>query len=88
MDIQTADMAINPPMLSNSARFKSNNKTLISWALGVPVANNAEEMDLFLEARNRQIEIDKRWKEIKEKWDIQISISEYKKLIDSINKTI
>jgi len=34
MDIQNGDFVINPPSVLRDLRFKSNNKTLIAWALG------------------------------------------------------
>lgn len=86
MDIKGGDFAINPPSMTKGFRFKSNNKTLISWALGLPVANEADDMDRFLKPEERQKEIDKRMKEIKEKWTIEESIAQYKEIIDKLNK--
>lgn len=86
MDIQSGDFVINPPSPLRDLRFKSNNKTLISWALGMPVVNTAEDMDRFLDPKERQKEVDSRQQEIKDKWDIVHSIKQYKDLIWDIQK--
>lgn len=81
MDIKGGDFAINPPSISRGFRFKSNNKTLISWALGLPVANTADEMDRFLDPEERTKEIKKRLNEIKKDYMIEKSINQYKDII-------
>jgi len=86
MDIQSGDFVINPSSPLKELRFKSNNKTLISWALGMPVVNEASDMDRFLDPAERQKEVDMRQKEIDEKWDIKYSIQQYKELICDIQK--
>ncbi len=87
MDIQSGDFVINPSSPFKELRFKSNNKTLISWALGMPVVNTAEDMDRFLDPVERQKEADLRQKEINEKWDIKFSIEQYKQLCQDIQTT-
>jgi len=84
MDIKGSDFAINPPSMSKGFRFKSNNKTLISWALGLPVANTADEMDKFLKPEFRNQEIEIRLKEIKKDWVVEKSIKQYKDIIKCI----
>ena len=82
--IQNGDFTINPKSLKSNFKYKSNNKTLVSWGLGLPVADSAEDMDNFMEPENRQKDIDKRTKEIEEKWDIKYSIKQHKDLICKI----
>jgi len=81
MDIQSGDFVINPSSPFKELRFKSNNKDLISWALGMPVVKEADDMDRFLDPKERQKEADMRQKEINEKWDIKLSIKQYQELI-------
>lgn len=81
--IQEADYAINPRSYRTTFRFKSNNKTLISWGLGLPVAESTEDMDKFADPLQRQKEAHIRWDEITSKWDIRLSIDQYKKIICS-----
>jgi len=87
MDIQSGDFVINPPSPFKELRFKSNNKTLISWALGMPVVQEADDMDKFLDSKERQKEVDMRQKEINEKHDIKFSIKQYQDLICSIQES-
>ncbi len=80
-DIMKADIVINPR--SNKARwkFKSNNKTINAWALGMPVAHNEDELKYLLNPDNRQKEADSRMAILKEKYNILDSVKEYKNLI-------
>ena len=78
IDIQSGDFCINPGSPLAEPRFKSNNKTLISWGLGMPVAETAKDLDRFLDPKERQKESDLKQIEIKDKWDITISIKEFK----------
>lgn len=80
--IQLADMALNPSLISEAkAKYKSNNKTLIAWALGLPVADDGDSMRRFLDPKERQKEVDMRWEEIKEKWDIELSVKQFKEIL-------
>jgi len=83
-DIISGDIVINPTKDAGKWKYKSNNKTIKSWALGLPVASNTTELKLFLEEGARQKEVEKRQKEIKDKWDVKLSIEQYKKLFKKI----
>ena len=82
--IRQNDIVINPSMNIKKFRYKSNNKTLISWALGLPVAITMDELNRFMDPIERRKEIKKRQQEIKEKWDIKFSVEQYKNLIKQI----
>lgn len=84
MDIQSGDFVINPPSPFGDLRFKSNNKTLIAWALGMPVVNVAEDLDRFLDPAERQKESELRLAEVHKDWDIELSIKQYQDLICDI----
>lgn len=79
--IQSADIAINPALLKSNFRFKSNNKTVIAWALGLPVANTNEDIDRFIDPVERTKEAEARWLEVKRDYDIKLSVEQYKKLL-------
>lgn len=83
-DITAGDFIINPQPFAMAPRFKykSNNKTLIAWALGMPVAETADDMKRFMDPDERAKEAEMRLAEIKEKWDMKISVEEFKKVID------
>lgn len=80
-DICKADILINP--ISNDAhwKYKSNNKTVIAWALGMPVAYDDREMEKFITEEGRIKEMEKREKEVKEKYDVKLSVKELKDII-------
>lgn len=87
MDIQSGDFVINPPSPIGDSRFKSNNKTLIAWALGMPVATTADELDRFLDPVERNTEAQVKRKEVERDWDISLSIKAYSELICNIQQT-
>jgi len=85
-DILSCDIIINPKLEKGNFKYKSNNKTLHAWALGVPVASTYDELVKFLDADNRKIEIEKRNHELEDKWELSQSVKQYKDLIDIIKK--
>lgn len=80
-EIQGCDFMINPKPYKKRFRFKSNNKTLISWACGVPVAGNEDDMIKFIDEKARKTEMEKRKKELVDKWDIKQSAKQYREII-------
>ena len=85
-NIMLADFIVNPQGLSGKWRFKSNNKTLTGWAMGMPVATNEDEFVKFLDPEERKKEVEKRTKELKDEWDVKLSVDEMKKILKSIEK--
>lgn len=83
-DIQRCDVIVNPKLNFANWQFKSNNKTIHAWALGVPVASNQKELVRFVDPEERTREIKERSAELKLKYDINLSVGEYKSLIDNI----
>jgi hypothetical protein len=82
--IMAGDIAINPRIEKDGWQYKSNNKTLTAWALGLPVAVSARELEQFMDAGARNREAEVRMKELKEKWDIKFSVKEYEELINKL----
>ena len=72
-EIQEADFALLPDSLKGRNRFKSLNKTIHSWALGIPVAKTPTDMERFMDGEQRQIEADKRYKEVLENNSVERS---------------
>lgn len=83
-DIQTADIAINPPVATSNFRFKSNNKTLVAWGLGLPVANTADELERFTDPAERTKEAAMRWEELQHDWRIEQSVEQFKQILANI----
>lgn len=86
-DILRGDIVLNPFSSKGHWKYKSNNKTLTSWALGMPVAASPQELEMFISERERKKEMELRLKEIKERWDIHKSIVQYEDLIKQINES-
>jgi len=86
-DLTFGDIIINPQPFQQEPRYKykSINKTLIAWALGMPVADTLDDLKRFLDADERKKEVALRESELKEKWDIKISVEEFKKIIYEIS---
>lgn len=85
-ELISGDIILNPRSSKGRWRFKSNNKTLSAWSLGMPVADNLTDLKRFLDEDERKKESQLRLKEVKEKWDVRKSVDEYKKIFESINK--
>jgi len=85
-DLLDVDIIVNPQTKSGRYKYKSNNKTILAWALGLPVANDIDELKKFKSEEERRKEQILRLKEVKEKWDIQLSVKEYKEFISSLQK--
>ena len=83
-DIMEGDIVINPQGKKGKWKYKSNNKTLLAWSLGMPVAHELDDLKKFISEEERRKEQVLRYKELQEKWDVKYSIDEYKKLIDSL----
>lgn len=82
-DIMYGDIVVNLQPIDKNKRFeyKSDNKTYISWALGVPVADNEDELEKYLDPDERNKEGQLRRKEIEEKYNSKISVEEFKEVI-------
>lgn len=76
----------DPAEMDERGKYKSNNKVLQAWSLGLPVIRLPEDLDAFSSAAAREEEGKKRRKEVEELWDCKISVTEYQNLIEEIRK--
>ena len=83
-DIVNHDIVILPEPEDERGKYKSDNKTLQSWALGIPVAKTPEDLDKFEDPAERNKEIAIRGEEIRKKHDVKYSVEEYRKLIKEL----
>lgn len=89
--VENGDIVLLPPHsiasggMPYAAKFKSNNKTVTSWACGMPVATNAEELEYFLKEENRIKDQKEKLALVKEKYDIKLSVLDYLNLISKIS---
>lgn len=99
-EIQQADIMINPinPFVPRF-KYKSNNRTVSAWGLGLPVAANEDELDVFLGATikdnkyivdhdkgtaTRNKEAREKYELVKTEYDVRQSVKEYQALIAEI----
>ena len=78
------DIALNPQPaeVDEKFRYKSHNKDLTAWALGMPVAKTLEELVRLLDFDERKAEAERRLIEVREKWDVRTSVEEWRGLLD------
>lgn len=85
-EILTADICLLPEKLKGRAKFKSQNKTHQSWALGMPVAKTPADLERFMDADVRRWEAGENLKWMRENGDVSKSVDEMRQVIDSIQK--
>lgn len=81
-EIQDADISLLPELKKGRFAYKSNNKTVHAWALGLPVARTEEELIRFMDEKERIKESELRLKEMKEKYDVRQSAEELVEVIE------
>ena len=84
--ITNHDIVLLPKDNRPKGKFKSKNKTYTSWALVMPVATTPEELLRFLDPIERQKEVEKRLKEVREEYDVKLSVQEFKDFINQFNE--
>ena len=85
-EVTDCDIVIMPSHINALGKYKSLNKTYTSWALGMPVANSEADLKRFLDADERNKEAEKRIKEVREKYDIRLSIKEFSNFIKQLKQ--
>lgn len=75
------DVLLNPRPETGRWQYKSDNKTLIAWALGMPVARTGEDLWLFCDPVARGREVGARWSEVLERWDVKQSVEEWQQIV-------
>lgn len=86
-EIINCDFVIIPETAQGRHAFKSNNKIVHSWALGMPVARTATELDLFMDGYERAKEAEIRRKEVLENYDVKLSAKRYEEIIKKIHES-
>lgn len=85
-DILKGDIVLNPKQTGGRWGYKSNNKTLNAWALGMPVAESEDEMLRFIPDHARQVEAAERLRQLKAEYDVRKSVEQYRELINNFKK--
>ena len=81
-----ADILINYQFDYGRWKYKSNNKSLFAWAIGIPVAHSSIELEAWMIEEARIIESKARLLEVYAEYDIKRSVEDYKALIISLGK--
>lgn len=76
-----ADLVINPQHDRGLWKYKSHNKTIAAWALGLPVAHNEKELCALIGEEARIKEADKRYIEVRKNYDVKKSVAELQEII-------
>jgi hypothetical protein len=85
-ELLAADVVLNPRSDEGLWKFKSNNKTLLAWALGLPVARDGDELRRLMTEACRRHEADRRYVEVRRDYDVKDAVAEYRALIDRLGR--
>lgn len=83
-ELQKCDFAILPDGVRPQDKFKSNNRTIKASLTGLPVAKTPEEVEFFMDGKNRQDWVDECLPTIRDEYDIKKSIEQFKELIKTL----
>jgi len=83
-NIMKYDIALLPRDDKGNFKYKSNNKKTKAWALGMPVAEEPEDLEKFMDAEARRNEAVKGRKEVFKKYDIKQSVLEFQNIINEV----
>lgn len=82
-----ADFALLPRSIKVYHRFKSDNRKSTCWLLGLPVAENLEEMERFLSEEARIKEGKEKREYAREEYNVKKSVKEMKEFIDEVRSS-
>lgn len=85
--IQKGDVALMLDGYRPMDIFKSENKTIISKLLGLPIAKTAEDLEALMTAEARNKAIQPEYAKLIKDYDCQVSVKQYKALIDEISRS-
>lgn len=83
-DIQKGDIVINPQSKLGRWKYKSDNKTSIANALGMPVAHTDTELDKLLTGPERIKAAEEGYERSKKAYDVLLSVIDLKDVIKEI----
>lgn len=86
-DVMRGDVVINPKHDKGRFKYKSDNKTIQAWSLGLPVAHTDIELDLFKTAKARNEEVERRYGFVRKERDVKKSVQELSELITELQAT-
>lgn len=86
-DFMRADVVINPKLSTGRFAYKSDNKTIQAWAVGMPVAEFDKDFERLAdpEVRNKEGEEKRKW--VIENRDVRVQVKMLKEVILEIQKS-
>jgi len=84
-DLQIGDACILPKGYRPEDRFKSENRSIIAGLCGLPVVQNTDDLEKYSQAKSRTDHINTIYDKLRTEYDCQLSVKEYKELIDEIS---
>lgn len=85
--IQQGDIVLNPKSTKAFFKYKSNNKDVIAWRLGMPVAQTPADLERLLTPDNRNNEINEKIPLVENEYNITRSANQYREIINQIIRT-
>ena len=85
-EIIKSDFVIMPGSKAPAHHFKSNNKTIHAHLLNMPVATSVEELERYIDPKNRIEDAGKNLKIAEEQYDVKKSVKEFKELIERLSE--
>lgn len=83
-DLLEADIMLNPAILSPLAKYKSDNKSYLAWAFGLPVVKTNDDLKQYMDGEAREKESKRVYNLIDSELTVQKSIEEYKVFIQKL----
>ena len=84
IDLMKADVVLNPQLSTGRWKYKSNNKTILAWSFGIPVAHSKTELEKLMTEESRIVEGDKRYTQARAEYNVIDSVRDYKNLINDL----
>lgn len=86
--LQKSDIVLNPRSTKGFYKYKSDNKTIIGWKLGLPVAITNDDIERFIDPEQRNKEVAERKTLVEREFNIIKSAEEYEEIIRIIRDSI
>lgn len=83
-NLRQADIVLNPRTDKAFFKYKSNNKSIISWKLGIPVAETNADIDRLMDPYERNKEIPEKQSLVDKDYNILQSADQYRSVINRI----
>jgi hypothetical protein len=84
--LQQADIVLNPESGKAFYKYKSDNKSVIAWKLGLPVAVTPEDIARLLDPGERNKEVALKQPFVAQEYPISKSVEQYRRIISRVRR--